>query len=196
MINLTKFIISDTEYLKINPENIDKDECEVCAKIDIDYVDEEKNICLRFGNEALSDFCYTITKSGRVQNLIDGNMNLDKSITDDLGFEWNQFYEGLIKDTDILEKYHFVSNSHKQIKPYYNSWIYNDEYGNIIFEITPFYPWHNTTKKTHPEKISYKKWIKDYKPTIKTIISKKNLKQWIIQVKELEKIYFPQFQGS
>lgn len=187
-MNNLKFIISDTQYLKVNPEPMEKDDCEVCAHCDIDYIDEEKNIFIKFGYDFTSSFCYFIAESGRMQKLIDGEMVLDDNISNNPGFEWNQYYEGLIKDTNVIEKYHFESNAHKKIRPFFDSWTYNDKDGNIVFEITPFYPWHNVTKKTHPEKISYKEWIKDYKPVIKTVIPKENLKQWIVQAKELKKI--------
>jgi hypothetical protein len=192
MTNITKYKISDTEYLKINPECIHDHECKTCAQIDIDYVDEKNNICIKFGYTTVSSFCYFLTKYDAITQLLKGTRILDKAITHDLGFEWNQFYKGEQKSNEAF-KYHWRSNDHKEIRPYYNSWLYNDENGNIIFEITPFYPWHNTTKKTHPEKISYKLWIKDYKPVVKTIIPKENLKQWIKQTDEFEKKYKVKF---
>jgi hypothetical protein len=188
-MNNLKFIISGTQYLKINPEVICKDDCEVCAHCDIDYIDEEKNISIRFGYDTISSFCYFIARSEKMQKLLHGEIVLDDNLTNDPGFEWNQYYEGKIKDTDVIEKYHFVSNSHKHIRPFYNSWLYNDEEDNIILEITPFYSWHNVTKKTNPEKISYKEWIKHYKPILKIIISKENIKQWAKQSEELAKLY-------
>ena len=183
----SKYMISDTQYLQINLECINDDECKICAQIDIDYIDEEKNICIKFGNEALSDFCYKILESGFIKKLINGEMTIDSSITDDLGFECNQYFNG-IKKKSIVINYLFGSNDHKQIRPYFNSWMYNDKDGNVIFEITPFYPWHYETKKSCPEKISYKKWIKDYKPVIKTIVPKENLKKWIKQATMLNKM--------
>jgi len=188
-MNIIKYKISDNEYLKINPDVcVHEDECQFCARIDIDYIDEKNNVCIRFGYNDLSNFCYFFTESKRAQKLLNRELVLYKNIVNDLGFEWNQFYAGKQKSDEVF-KYHWVSNSHKQIPPYYNSWLYNDEYGNIILEITPFYPWFGETKKTYPEKISYKEWIKNYKPTVKVIISQKNMKQWIKQAEELEKKY-------
>lgn len=186
-------MISDVQYLRINPECIQNDECEVCARIDIVYVDEEKNISINFGNVPLSDFCYKFTQSGCIQKLINSEAVINNSFINSIGFEWNQFFEGILKDTEV-DQYHCWSSCHKQVEPCFNSWLYNDENGNVIFEITPFYPWHGKTKKTNPEKISYKEWIKTYKPILKTMIPKDSLKQWIVQAKELEKIYFPEFQ--
>ena len=57
----------------------------------------------------------------------------------------------------------------------------------VIFEITPFYPWHNVKKKDHKDFISYKKFIENYKPILKIVIPKYRLKQWISQAKKLKK---------
>ena len=157
-------------------------------------MNEKNNINIRFGYEDASDFYSFLAESDFVQRLLKGEVILFENNINDPGFEWNQYYEGLMKSTDVIKKYHFAGNSSKQIRPYYNSWLYNDEKGNIIFEITPFYSWHNTTKKTNPEKISYKEWIKNYKPAVKTIIPKENLKQWIRQADEFGKKYKLKFE--
>ena len=65
---VSKFMISDTQYLKINPECIEDDECKSCADIDIDYVDEEKNICIRFGYENARSFCYFFQNQDAFKN--------------------------------------------------------------------------------------------------------------------------------
>jgi hypothetical protein len=189
MRDLKKFIISDTQYLKINPnECIHEDECQFCAQIDMDYIDTKNNVCIRFGYKGASDFYYYIAESDTFKKLIKGTHILDISIINDIGFEWNEYFANKKKSTKV-NQYHWVSNSHKGIRPYYSSWLYNNEQGNIIFEVTPFYPWFHNTKKTCPDKISYKEWIKSYNPAVKTIIPNKNLKKWITQAKKLGKIY-------
>lgn len=187
-MNITKFMISDTEYLIINPECIHENECETCTEIDIDYVNEKNNLCIRFGYKPFRSFCNFIINSEVIQELINGTRTLDKNIINDVGFEWNEYFAGKRGPTKA-DQYFWVSNDHKQIRPYYSSWLYNDEEANVIFKITPDYPWHYETKKTCPEKISYNEWIKNYKPIVKTIVSKENLKQWITQAKELAKVY-------
>jgi hypothetical protein len=192
-MNITKYKISNTQYLKINPEEcIHKDECQFCARMDIDYIDEKNNINIKFGYEDASDFYNFLVKSKRVQKLLKGILSLPNNIINDLGFEYNQFTEGKQEFNDAFLEHLWFSNSSK--RPYYDSWLYNDEDGNIILEITPFYPWFNVTKKTNPEKISYKEWIKDYKPVVKTIIPKESLKQWIKQADEFGKKYKLKFE--
>ena len=193
-MDLLKFMISDTEYLKINAECI-HDECKFCANIDIDYINEEKNINIRFGYEHFPSFCSFISKFGFIQKLIKNQMKLDKMTIGDPGVEWNKYPKG-IRGTEDTNKYHFFGNSHKQIEPYFDGWMYNDENGNVIFEITPFYPWHGEKKKSNPDFISYKQFVKDYKPIIKTVIPKKSLKQWIDQAKKLKKMYYHELEES
>ena len=191
MKHLTKFVISDTQYLIINPECISPDECEFCANVDIDYVDTEKNVCIRFGYKSFQGFCRFLANYELFSNLIKGEMVLDSTIDGYLGIEWNKYFEGKIKKTEV-SKYHCWSNSHKLVRPYFSSWMYNDEKSDIIFEITPFYPWHGQKKST-PGYVTYKEFMKDYKPVLRTIIPKESLKLWIGQAKELIKIYFPEF---
>lgn len=146
-MDITKYKISDTECLKINPDEfIHADECQFCTNIDIDYLDEKNNICIRFGNEMARDFYYYIVESDVFQKLLEGTKTLDKSITHDVGFEWNEYFADKRGPTEA-DQYYWTGNSHKQIRPYYDGWLYNDEDGNIIFEITPFYPWFYKTKK-------------------------------------------------
>jgi hypothetical protein len=60
------------------------------------------------------------------------------------------------------------------------SWLYNDQYGNIILEITP---WFNVRKCK--SKASYEKWIKNYKPILKRTIAQEVAQKWIQQMKVL-----------
>ncbi len=173
---MTKLIISDTQYIKITNTNTDY--------IDADYIDTENNATIRFGYYDIFGFCYLLEKSNKIQQLLAGENIIDECSIQNLGLDWNQCATNARKLGKFID-YYFLSNDQKRIPPYFNSWLYNDKQGNIIFKITPIYPWHNTTKKAHPEKISYKEWIKDYKPTIKTMIPKENISKWIEQAKEL-----------
>lgn len=194
-MDIYKYKISDTEYLKVEPQSLHEDDCSTCIMGDFDYIDATKNICIRFGYGFIDSFSCKFTEGKYIQNLINDKQRIDKSISFDLGFECNQFFSGRQKD-NLFMKYYFLGNDHKKIRPYYNSWMYNDEDGNIIFEITPFYPYLYETKKTHSDFITYKQFMKDYKPTLKTIIPKENLKKWVVQAKKLKKKYYPELEKS
>lgn len=169
--------ISEYEYLEVIPDATQKDQC--CCFCDVYYINKKTDTSIRFGYDYLSSLIYFITQDGYINKLINNEMIIATNA--DLGFIWNEYYNGNINTKEAL-KYCFISNSHKQIRPYFNSWLYNDHDNNIIFEITPFYPWHNVTEEKYKDFITYEKWIKDYKPTIKTKISKKNIKQWSKQI--------------
>ena len=185
-MNIYKYKISDTQYLQIIPQCLHGDQCLTCTMVDFDYIDEVAKTNIRFGYDFIDSFSCKFTEGDYIQDLIKGLKKIDVTISVDLGIESNQFFSGR-QLTNIFMQYYFLGNNHKHIKPYYNSWLYNDKDGNIIFEITPSYPWHYETKRTCPEKISYTKWLQNYKPTVITMIPKENIKQWIDQAKELEK---------
>ncbi|MBP9765470.1 hypothetical protein KBD08_04000 [Candidatus Babeliales bacterium] len=188
-----KFIISSHQYLQVNTDDLqivqsNQDYSNWSKSINVTYIDTKKNISLFFANHKARSFCYFFIEYEETQKLLQNEKGLSKNIVNDLGFEWNQFFKGDSKSNKAF-KYHWMCNDHTEIRPYYNSWLYNDHDGNIIFEITPFYPWHNVTAKTNPEKIPYKEWIKSYISIVKIIIPKNKFKQWITYAKKMKKEY-------
>jgi hypothetical protein len=59
------------------------------------------------------------------------------------------------------------------------SWMYNDDEGNIIFEVTPIYPYMYEDAEKEPSYVPYKEWIKDYKPLLIRKISKEVAQKWL-----------------
>ncbi|HLJ31366.1 MAG TPA: hypothetical protein VKU36_02930 [Candidatus Babeliales bacterium] len=59
------------------------------------------------------------------------------------------------------------------------TWIYNDQNGNIILEITPAYPYFYCDKKEEPNYVSYKKWIKNYQPYVIAEIPRSTALGWL-----------------
>ena len=185
-MDIARFRISDSQYIKFHfeqLEQLDPNICIPCYQIDVDYVDEKQNIDIKFGYTEVSHVCYFFTKSSFITQLLNNKMSLSKNMINDLGLEMNQYFEG-ISELDNCFNYLFLSNSHKQVRPYYNSWLYNDKEGNIVFEITPFYPWHDPSQEKNSNFISYEKWIKNYKSILKVIVPLKNIKQWVQQAKK------------
>jgi len=67
----------------------------------------------------------------------------------------------------------------------YSSWIYNDNKNNIIFAITPSYPYHWTSAEENPKYVPYQEWIKTYKPCLITTIPHDIARQWIAQAQPI-----------
>lgn len=190
MIDLKKFIISETQYIHVIPEPMEDNDCEVCAYSDLYYVDTKKNISIRFGYTETNQVSYFFGKSQGMTNLINGKRILYKNIRKDLGFKFNQFHANALKKQEYYKvmEYYFQGNNHKGILPYFSSWLYNDKNGNIVLEISPIYPWFD---EKNPEKqpgfVTYSEFIKNYKIAVRVIILKENFKKWVNQALELRR---------
>ena len=187
---MTKFLISDEQYIKVHfeqLENLDSDTCITCYQVDVDYIDEKTNVVVKFGYDTVQDICFFIRQSSQIQRLLQQQSTLSEGNIGDLGFQLNQFNAGKQAYNKDF-KYLWISNDHRQIRPYYNSWMYNDKKGNIIFEITPFYPWFDEDKIMGVQKIPYEEWIKGYKPIIKHIVPLQRLEEWMQQAKKMSEV--------
>lgn len=110
---------------------------------------------------------------------LNNELPLDISITADLGLIFNEYYHKASNSTlqQLKQQDLLIIEPYRLWEAYdnetiYVTWLYNNHNKNIIFEITPAYPYFYCNKKTEPHYMSYKTWIKSYKPYFKTIISK------------------------
>lgn len=182
-MNNIKFKFTEKQYIYVVPESIDKDDCEVCIQCKVIYIDENLGIAILFGYTEAETFHGVFGFKG-FNELLQNKLFFDNNKRMDPGFEYNQYCQGLIEDSDVIDKYFFESNSHQDIQPFYTSWFYNDKDGNIIFEISPFYPWFNID---NPENkggfITYEMFMKNYKVVVRKVISRETLMQWDNQAK-------------
>jgi hypothetical protein len=133
-------------------------------------------------------------------NALNNNRQLHSSINQDIGYLANLYYkhEEKVFDEDIeipkigaLEydyeegydswvgfRYHLWS--HDNIM----TWLYNNKNGDIIFEITPKYPYFFLEDKTSIQ-ISYEVWIKSYEPLFVHAVNKNVAKKWLNQVDDV-----------
>ena len=66
-----------------------------------------------------------------------------------------------------------------------NTFLYNDDNGNIIFEISAAYPWFFKDAPSPELNISYDDWLPKYKIIYKTTISREIAQQWFIKLNDL-----------
>lgn len=106
---------------------------------------------------------------------------IDSCFVQNIGYYWNESINGPDLEHPFNENYSIL----KKYSPWgahTSTWIYNDEQGNIIFEITPYYP------HAHSDKYSYQdflQWLKNYKSLFKMIIPRNIAHQWLIQATEI-----------
>jgi hypothetical protein len=119
-----------------------------------------------------------------------GNCKLHKSITQNIGYLWNEayrdkpgfVYEGKENEVKLWvgETFRKWVSGKKGIERF-SSWIYNDKNDSIILEITPDYPWYDSDTTTYKNYVPYEEWIKSYKPLVIKTIPHEVARQWLEQ---------------
>lgn len=191
MINTLKFMITDNEYILVAPDQIGECCDEFSAQSKVYFINEDLNIKMLFGYTESTTF-YGGFGFKNIELLLNNKLFFDNDKRKDPGFESCQFWEDIIKESNVIDKYYFVSNNTLGIIPRYNSWFYNDKDGNIIFEISPAYPWENKNdiqRMADPSFIPYAKWIKGYSVVVRKVISRKTLIQWNEQTKDYTHVF-------
>lgn len=133
---------------------------------------------------------------------VEQKLILDKSIIQNLGYCWNDILAGR-KDklTLINEDYgefvdwvglkYYLFGSYADSDLYVSTWLYNDQDGNIVFEVTELFKW--SIKKTYseqdPEFLQYLEFLKGYQSIIKVIITPGYAKDLLENIQTLYKLF-------
>jgi len=124
-----------------------------------------------------------------LKKALNNELILHKSITSDIGYLCNKYHKS---DKGFLTE-HIGSNIYRWIgykyflweeyenRKRYMTWLYNDQNGNIILEVTPSYPFSYLSKKERAHYIPYKKWMLRYKPYLIATLSRETAQQWLEQ---------------
>jgi len=120
-----------------------------------------------------------------LKKVINNKAGLPSSIDQDLGYLWNQKMHA---DSDNKEKYElpgplWCSTGHEE--GICESWLYNNDQGDIILEITPSYRWHFFDPEEGENYITYEEFMQNYKPILFRTIPKEVAQQWLMQAEQL-----------
>jgi len=132
---------------------------------------------------------------------IENKLQLHTSLTQNLGFMWNELLQGksgffIIPTSDGSSKYwiglnYYVCETLNNAKPPVTTWLYNDHHGNIIFEVSKTYKWSTQEDDLDdPEFMTYDEFIKDYKPLIQRVIPREVAILWVEQLMQVYKGFF------
>lgn len=177
-----KFKISDHEYFLVHFEAIPVSDHYCCGNhkdLHIDYIDDKNNITVPSGEKFFPHFFEMIEEdNGTINKLLRNDLVYEGL---DLGYCSNQYWQD-IPGFDYDGCYYFCSGEK------HNTWMYNDKDGNMIIEISPTY-YFNEEDKDKPDYLTYEKFIKDYKVTVRTKIDRDCIMQWKGQSKAIKEHY-------
>lgn len=131
-----------------------------------------------------------------LERVLINSLLLDSSL-DDVGYVYNQycdflwskessmtiddfFYENGDKDKDWVGMRYYLWAGGNSV-----TWLYNNQDGEIILNVSSFYPFIHAGTNEEPNYIPYQEWIKGYKPYFTTVISKDLATQWLQQANEI-----------
>jgi len=162
------FFLNDTTYMQIMPTGL-LHEIHCCSEVPLFFVHKNKKYPVGWANLAsdLNGLRMLLHKA------LAGQLSLPDSINTDIGYLYNQSYYA--NHEIIWEGDNYLLWHNKYI-----TWLYNDEYSNMIMEVTPMYLGY-WRKCREP----YDEWIKKYKPVFKGIIPPGVARQWIAQVERI-----------
>ena len=191
------FELSDVERLVVSGEHIDE-QCCCCCDTPLSFCSND--IC--YGLETVNVKSCMAVFAEQLTKALENKLRLDKTIKQDIARLWNieeyYFHNGLGHVPEF--KYEMTQGFSKpQWVGYKNAilsampsnalgtWLYNDDEGNIIFEIAPIYPWFSYDPKTEPVPegfIPFEEFMKNYKPTLIRKIPVEVARKWAEQAKQ------------
>ena len=187
--------LSQTESIQILPEMgldfEDVDHC--CGEIIAIFVNDDNGLVI--GEDTASDlFAACII---RLQKALNNELGLHPSIKQNLGFMENQYCHQIPHVSSDFVKilsrtgeslywvgsdYH-VWSAYTTTKPMVATWLYNDEQGNIIFEVTPLYRWSFFPDEPEdPDFVTYEEFMQNYKPLWNRVIPRDIAIIWLEQM--------------
>ena len=187
--------LSQTESIQIIPDSgLDFEDVDHCyGEIVAIFVDHDKGLII--GEATPSNFFAACII--RLQKALNNELGLHPSIKQNLGYMENKYSHQLPHLSSdfvkILSKtgeslywvgldYH-VWSAYTTTKPMVATWLYNDDQGNIIFEVTPLYRWSFFPDEPEdPDFITYEEFMQNYKPLLTRVIPRNVAITWLEQM--------------
>jgi len=184
--NLLHFVLNQREQLIILLEN-QNDIIDCCYEVSIILNIHDRKIII--GNSTI--FVYAELLKNKLTLALSNKLQLDSSITRDLGYYWNQDineeHPKLLYLNDKDGKHwigikHFLWGTAGGAEQKFAVWLYNDSVGNIIFQVTPLFLGTLVDWDDPLEMRAYQEWMKtSYKPFFTRITPKDIAIQWLNQ---------------
>ena len=168
-----------------------------CSKVNIFFISGQSKYLVSNDSLRESMYCLAILLEKALAN----NLQLHDSIESsglaqkDIGYLYNEYCQqlwneyiknrgGFSYEKDEEGRKVWVGYQYRLWCYDFQSWIYNDSDGNIIFEMTPMYTTHYDDKEFEYS-VLYEQWIKDYKPFLKRKIPRNVAQEWLLQANKI-----------
>ncbi len=193
-LDVLTFFINDQERFVILldcPDNI----IHSCNFSNLNLFVNDKQIII--GKSIVDDYAQEL--KSKLILALSNKLQLHSSIQKNIGYYWNQdlneenpniYFNGGNKGKSWIGNKYFLwaTDSSKKYEQY-GTWLYNDEQGNIIFEVTPTYPDTFVDLEDLADVKAYQEWMENsYQPFFTRIISKETAMQWLNQANQILEI--------
>ncbi|MBP6869621.1 hypothetical protein KBC04_01960 [Candidatus Babeliales bacterium] len=192
-MNTLTFIINEQEKFTMNldcPENI----IHSCNFSNLVLIINNETITI--GKSIIDDYAQILKT--KLTLALSNKLKLHSSIKKNIGYYWNQDLNEDDPDLVFNSKkgkswvgniYFLWATDNSKKYERFATWLYNDEAGNIIFEVTPTYPDTFIDPEDPADVVAYQEWMeKSYQPFFTRIISQDLALQWLDQVNLILKI--------
>jgi hypothetical protein len=185
-MKLDKYIFSlnNTEKIIIRSQLEDVIHC--CYEASIFLCQDTEEILLSIDSVRMNMGWF----SEALNKALSNNLQLHASITQDIGFLFNRDRNEEKPDLayEKIERVNFwVGDKYKLWSYRVATWLYNDQAGNIILEITPIYPKTFRDPAKDLDIDDYEAWMKTYEPMLIRTISVDTARTWLAQANDILK---------
>ena len=179
--NLT-FLLSSTEKILIQQNT--NDLIDICYKAPIFWVDSSKELLLSLDSIRMNIGWF----NGIIHQALLHELKLPNSINQNIGYQYNRYINEdnpNIEYEKIETIKSWVGNRYKLWSYSVETWMYNDEHGNIILEITPVYPKTFRDPEEDLDINDYENWMKSYAPILIRTIPRNIAENWLKQTEDI-----------
>lgn len=195
------FKLNEIEKIVITlEESIKHVDC--CYRAPILYFQGDREYLLENGNifsvrDNIQKFINLVAKALSNKLVLHPSLKSNTPIVKDIGYFFNESRQnkpGIVYDEEENgEQGYWVGMKYMLWAEDDVTWMYNNESGDIIFEITPCFPgkptyWFEKEPFSQEEienSLWYEQWIKDYKPLLIREIPREVAQKWLDQAHEI-----------
>lgn len=188
------FQLNDNEKIAIKlVEPIQEIHC--CYEAQIIFIDRSGSQYL-INEDSVRESMYSL--SGLLNKALKNQLKINALLSlRDIGYFFNEYRQSkpdtIYEIDDSGQEGDWIGSKYLLWGKEVTAWIYNNDQGEIIFEITPDFP-GQPTYRFNDEPLSleeqenykkYEEWIKNYKPLLIRVISREIAQQWLDQANEI-----------